>query len=1315
MSYVTKKIQVSVLAGALLTPTILTPIAEAAPTMPTSTLLPTAATMSTDPAELKQQLITLVHGLTELATREQITLAKSYITTKQLDKLGFTTEEIKLLTAKVTYIDAYFTYRADIQALGTKLAPLLFTHTNLVDAYEASGVKVKAAYNDIDKKMTATNKTYKKVVDKVTPALIDQFVGQALQYGNSEVNQKKFFVDQGLNVDHLLRVEQVVGEIEPTIIKLQTFHGTQDSKVADKLAREIRTAYNNTSVEGQNAIASFTMPGESKPVFTLLTQTEQVASEVEAVRVMLEELKTKHYKTSADYLRAVKATEAAYYRLTPVGQGLIKAELDAFVNEATFIEEVAKLRPSNKPEYRTQLDDLAKLGASITAPCNKIEVDRALEIIEAQQQLLESVLAVEKAIAAITSIDAVQAARADFEKLDKEAQRLVANAKDLSTWERQIKALEKLDSQLEALHPADKSFATKTLSAQKNVEKYTPAEQALLTYKQRLATFVPLAQLDQAVSKLKPTHYDYANELKKLRQMHSELKNDIAEGNLKEATAKRITQLDNQISVMEDEKKVAADVIKLIDALDTLVKGDKTTYIKTMIEARAKYNDLPASARKVVANSKDLATHEKDYKAVLRVIDMIDTIDEGAKNFTSKVKSAKSAYDKLPTVQQAYVTNYAFIEEALIYSDIIEALNKLRPTTKTFREDTKTLRTTYDALQPSHQGKVFNYGKLLEAEGFIKAADDMDTRIMALETTPPEKMVEEVAKLGTAYKAMDSNIKRLVQNGKILTDFERENKTVIKVVQLIQNLDPGYRDYAKRVTAARKAYDNLTPLSKARVTNYKDLVSVEPVAYLIGDIAALKPTNKTFAKDVERLRKAYEALTKLEQGLITNLDLLVEAEQQLGQVAEVITLIDEAIADTKHEDYMKRLTAARIAFDRLSSQQKRLVSNQKELTMHERAVKPVLNTMVLIERIDPEMDSFIKDTAAARNAYGKLDRTQRALVSNYDWLQYHEPVAKVTELISKIKPASKTYHDDTEKSRALYNALDDERKALVPNLDILLEAEKNIASASDIDELIASLPNSPAEDYLKNVQTARNVYNGLSAERKRAVKNYSLLQAQEKIAKPVQDVVNKIDAIFTARDMAKQYQIVMKAYDKLDATQRKYVYNAKVFLTLTDVIKVHDKIEALKPSDPNYFGLVQLVRKEYNQLSSADKQRVSNYNKLLEAEAQRALLDKVMETIARISPTSSDYFTMVEDAQAAYVSLPTALRKHIINYDKLDKANKDVTAARKVIDLITSINEDSPNFEKQVLAAQKAYDALTSEQRRLIHNAFMLEDYLKQL
>ena len=1317
MRLLNKKLQASVLAGVLLVPAILTPIAEAAPAVQPSASLPTQATMSTDPAVLKQQLITLVHGLTELSPREQITLAQSYIITNKTNELGFTAKEKKLLEAKVAYIDAYFQHRAAIAQLGQKIAPLLFTHSSLVEAYKNSDVQTE--YEKLNEEIKQTNETYKTIVDNATPALVDQFVGNALQYGNSEVNQKKFFVDQGANIPHLERVTQVVEEITSTIEDLKTFYSQTNITEKEELATKIRKQYNDASKEGQTAIASFTMPGEGTPVFATLVQTEQLTGEAEKVQVMIEELATRDYKTAADYIRAVKATETAYYKLTPEGQALIKKEkLDAFVSEVTFIEGVTQLRPSTKPEYRETLAALDALGKTITAPRNPKEVDvakDAKDAIDAYLEVMKDVEAVEKAIVAITTIDKAKEAREQYDKLDKDAQRLVNNSKDLTTWERQIKALEKLDDQLEALHPADKSFATKTLSAKKSLDKYTEAERGLLTYAKRLETFVPLAELEQAVKKLKPTHYDYANELQKLRAMHTALKNTIQEPNLQAATAKRITQLDNQISVMEDEKKVAADVVKLIDALDTLVKGDKATYINTMVEARAKFNDLPTNARKAVTNSKDLTAHEKDYKAVLRVIDMIDNIDEGAKNFTSKVNSAKKAYDKLPSMQQAYVTNYPFIEEALQYSDLIEQLNKLRPTAKTYRADVLALRTAYNALQSSQQQKIFNYGNLLEAENFIKEADALDEQIMALAATPPEKMIEEVAKLGTAYKAMDSGVKRLVQNAKILTDFERENKAVIKVVQLIQNLDPGYRDYAKRVAAARKAYDKLTPIAKARVTNYKDLESVEPVAYLIGDIAALRPTSKTFAKDVATLRSTYEALSEREKALITNIKVLVEAEEQLGEVGEVVALIETAIEDVKHEAYMQRLTDARIAFDRLTPQQKRLVSNQKELMNHEKAVKPVLTTMVLIDRIDPEMTNFVKDTLAARAAYGKLDRNQRPLVTNYERLAYYEPVAEVTDLIDKIKPTSKSYHDDAEKAREIYNSLDEERQALVPNLPNLLEAEKNIAGAADIDEFIASLPNAPAEDFLKNVQQARNIYNGLTAERKRAVKNYPLLQQQEKIAKPVQDVVNKIDGIFTARDMAKQYQIVMKAYDKLDATQRKYVYNAKVFLTLTDVIKVHDKIEALKPSDPNYFGLVQLVRKEYNQLSSADKQRVSNYDKLLEAEAQRATLDKVMETIARISPTSADYFTMVDDAQAAYVSLPAALRKHVINYDKLDKANKDVTAARKVINAIATIDEQSLNFEKQVIAAQKAFDALTSDQRRLIHNAFMLEDYSKQI
>ncbi|HJH11299.1 MAG TPA: hypothetical protein K8V30_06375, partial [Metalysinibacillus jejuensis] len=150
-----KKLQASVLAGVLLVPAILTPIAEAAPAVQPSASLPTQATMSTDPVVLKQQLITLVHGLTELSPREQITLAQSYITTNQTNELGFTDKEKELLEAKVAYIDAYFQHRAAIAQLGQKIAPLLFTHSSLVEAYETS--KVQQDYKDIDSKMSSTN------------------------------------------------------------------------------------------------------------------------------------------------------------------------------------------------------------------------------------------------------------------------------------------------------------------------------------------------------------------------------------------------------------------------------------------------------------------------------------------------------------------------------------------------------------------------------------------------------------------------------------------------------------------------------------------------------------------------------------------------------------------------------------------------------------------------------------------------------------------------------------------------------------------------------------------------------------------------------------------------------------------------------------------------------------------------------------------------------------------------------------------------------------------------------------------------------
>ncbi len=224
-----------------------------------------------------------------------------------------------------------------------------------------------------------------------------------------------------------------------------------------------------------------------------------------------------------------------------------------------------------------------------------------------------------------------------------------------------------------------------------------------------------------------------------------------------------------------------------------------------------------------------------------------------------------------------------------------------------------------------------------------------------------------------------------------------------------------------------------------------------------------------------------------------------------------------------------------------------------------------------------------------------------------------------------------------------------------------------------------------------------------------------MLQDQEKLLKPVISVVEDIDRLLTAKDMNSQYQKILKAYDKLNAEQRRYVYNDDLLLSLDNVIKVYKNIASLNPNDKYYFGMVEAVRKEYDSLNTTDKQRITNYSILLEAEKSMADVKKVVELIAGLSPTSSTYLEDVANAVAAYKALDSKLKGQVINYDVLKKAEKDVEAVRKVVEAIAVIDPDNSSFEKKVLAAQKLYNSLTLEQQDLVYNYRILEEYLKMI
>ncbi|MFJ7185461.1 hypothetical protein [Lysinibacillus xylanilyticus] len=874
---------------------------------------------------------------------------------------------------------------------------------------------------------------------------------------------------------------------------------------------------------------------------------------------------------------------------------------------------------------------------------------------------------------------------------------------NLSSANKAVQSVEKL---IDGLDPKSSTFESKTLAAKAAFDKLGESEKALVQKRDKLELFFQYADLSQQVNALNPSMKDYKAQIVTLQTKVAAL-NAGTSGDAAALDAIK-NKLETKLSLLANEEKAVADVINQIANLSS-----SKNLVVDMLTARSAYNALPTATKKQVTNIKILTDLEKSHKAVVNVINLFEKLDPASKSYISKAKSAYTAYAKLDETKRGYVRNYNDLNDVITVTEVIVQINALNPSQKTYKDNVAKANDAFNKLADTLKLKVVNSGELTKAQGYMDTAKAFDDRVLALANEHPDTFVAKVAALSAEYKTMDKNAKKLVEQAKTLTNYEKNNKAVIKVIQMIDALNPTSKDYTKKVLAARKAYNALDEVSQKRVTNYANLTAVEDVASLIGLIASLKPTSKTFFQDMKTAREMYDALPQEKQQVIINYDALVAAENEQGVAHKVVELIDS----TKEQgaDYLTKLMNARVAYDELTSNQKKLVTNIKDLTEREKAVKPILNVMVQINNLDPESNNFVSKVNSARKAYDNLNKDQKKYINNIDILQNYEPLSKVIELISKLKSSSSTYLEDTIRARSLYDALAADMKQYVTNYYLLQAAETSILGAGNVMQMINDLPSVDPKQYVKRIQEIRAAYNALPKDQQKAVQNYKVLQDQEKLLKPVISVVEDIDRLFTAKDMNSQYQKILKAYDKLNAEQRRYVYNDDLLLSLDNVIKVYKNIANLNPNDKFYFGMVEAVRKEYDSLNTTDKQRIANYSILLEAEKSMADVKKVVELIAGLSPTSSTYLEDVANAVAAYKALDSKLRGQVINYDVLKKAEKDVEAVRKVVEAISVIDPDNSAFEKKVLAAQKLYNSLTPEQQDLVYNYRILEEYLKMI
>jgi hypothetical protein len=290
--------------------------------------------------------------------------------------------------------------------------------------------------------------------------------------------------------------------------------------------------------------------------------------------------------------------------------------------------------------------------------------------------------------------------------------------------------------------------------------------------------------------------------------------------------------------------------------------------------------------------------------------------------FGSNRESALSSINLNP------ILNAAFTEP---YENVINLINALPDiTVLTLEDETQVIaaREAYDALTVEEKALVTNYQDLIEAENKLndlqKAFDDQiaaDAVIALINALPEVNALTledegQVEAARTAYDALTTDQQALVVNYQTLLDAEAALQLIqkgiddqaaanivislIDALPLVNNLTLEDED---QVEAARAAYDALTPDQKALVTNYQELLDAEAkldllkqqaldqaaaddVIDLINALPEIEALTKEDEAQVVAARAAFDALTATQQSLVTNLAVLVNAENALAALRD---------------------------------------------------------------------------------------------------------------------------------------------------------------------------------------------------------------------------------------------------------------------------------------------------------------------------------------------------------------------------------------------------------------------------------------------
>ena len=664
----------------------------------------------------------------------------------------------------------------------------------------------------------------------------------------------------------------------------------------------------------------------------------------------------------------------------------------------------------------------------------------------------------------------------------------------------------KIDSYISEI-PAEITLSDSCYNAIKKARIYyncsTETEQAKVT-KLDILVAAELAYAQLTVSNVPDTIVytsDCESKIIKAREAYDVL-SDETKQNIDPAAYQKLTDAE---AIFASLKAGVEDTLNKIDAIGTV---DYNNECKAKIDAaREAYDDLTAEQKAVITNYNDLTSAEAEYANLKEYYQAADNVAElieaiGTVQYSDECKAnidaAREAYEALDANQQSHVSNYNDLTSAEAAYEQLQldhqAANQVKDLianlgnfeySETFKDKLDDARDAYDLLTDNQKTLVDNVNILTSHEDLY---NDINLAVIAIDgignVTYTEESKAKIDVARAAYNAVDDNYKSFVTNFNTLKDAE--DKYIIRgveaVIDAIGEVEYTLESKAK-IDAAKEAYDNLDESLHDHLNNVYLLVYANQKYNMLDTTAKIDAIGEvTYTEEckarIDAAKAAYDNLGKL-QANIENYALLEEAEATYAKLkvdneaADAVTLQINAIGEVTYTNESKaKIDAAKEALDNLTDDQKALISEETKETLtnaettyaklkvDNEAADAVTLQINAIGEVTYTAESKAK-IDAAKEAFDNLTDDQKALISN----QTKETITNAETTYAKLKADKEaadavtlqinaigevTYTDESKAkinaAKAAFEALTDEQKQLVTNLDVLEAAETTYAA-----------------------------------------------------------------------------------------------------------------------------------------------------------------------------------------------------------------------------------------------------------------------------